>query len=175
MEAAHPPPMGVTGPSIPSSHPFRKRYTFGDVWHAMASERDFDYVFWIHITLDLLFDRGIRYFGYVLVIVAMFLVTMLGSSGLFIVLPKVSRPGSLGYYAQVMIGKEPMPSMLFAMAPLSSPLILVYSMLSALLHLFQLHHGRHDETWFPSGLRTRNPTSHSSYTFCRTATYLQTM
>lgn len=76
----------------------------------MATERDFDYVYWIHITLDLLFDGGIRYFGYVLVVVAMFLVTMLGSSGLFIVLPKVSRPGSLGYYAQVMIGKEPTTS-----------------------------------------------------------------
>lgn len=106
METAHLPAMGVTGPSIPSSHPFRKRYTFRDVWNAMATERDFDYVFWIHITLDLLFDGGIRYFGYVLVVVAMFLVTMLGSSGVFIVLPKVSRPGSLGYYAQVMIGKE---------------------------------------------------------------------
>lgn len=100
-------PIGVTGQPVKlsSTHPFRKRYELRDVWNAMSTTSNFDYVFWMHITLDILIDNGVRYFGYMLVTMAYILITVLGFSGLFIVLPRMSSPGIL-FYGQFVVGKS---------------------------------------------------------------------
>lgn len=69
-----------------------------DVWSAIKSDRDFDYTFWIHVTLDILIDKAMRAVGYVLVCLAYVLITLLGSGGLVIALPRITTVGSVSYF-----------------------------------------------------------------------------
>lgn len=85
-------------------HPFRQRYQLRDVWNAAASERDFDYTFWLHVTLDILVENGMRYFGYILVVLAGTIIAFLGLGGLYHVLPKVAKIYSLSFLVQNLLG-----------------------------------------------------------------------
>lgn len=86
-------PVGI---AAPLAH--RRRYDLKDVWSAIKSDRDFDYTFWIHVTLDILIDKAMRAVGYVLVCLAYVLITLLGSGGLMIALPRITTVGSVSYF-----------------------------------------------------------------------------
>jgi hypothetical protein len=88
------------------SHPFRQRYQLSDVWNAMKTERNFDYGFWGHITLDILMEQGYLLFSRCLVIVAVILIFSLILTGYFIVLPTVSTPSSVMFYFHAVFGKR---------------------------------------------------------------------
>lgn len=142
------PQLGIAA-RLPTSHPFRKRYQLRDVWNAMATEESFDYVFWIHITLDILIDNGIRYFGYVLVVMAVILITFLGLSGLGIVLPKVATPGSLSFYFQFVVGKCVLICPYFSFIS-HNCISILRRLLHSLLYLFQLLHGSYNKSRCPT-------------------------
>jgi len=87
-----------------NDHPFRQRYGLRDVYNAANTERNFDYVFWGHIVLDIMMEHAITLFGKVLVVVAYVLIIYLIGSGYFIVLPNVSNPPSVWYYVHAILG-----------------------------------------------------------------------
>lgn len=74
---------------------YRSRPQLKDVWEAAKTERNFDYVFWLHTTLDILAELAFRHFGYCLVLLAVVLITVLVAAGFLIVLPVVMTPGSV--------------------------------------------------------------------------------
>ncbi len=97
-------------PSITTSgihrHPFRQRYQLIDVWNAARTERNFDYVFWGHITLNILMDEAVKLFGRCLVIVAVVLILALVSIGFFIVLPNITTTSSIWFYFHAIFGNS---------------------------------------------------------------------
>ncbi len=86
------------------SHPFRKRYTFRDVYNAAATERSFDYVFWMHVSLDIIGDNLIIIASKLLVVIAIFLILGLGYSGFLVIVPLISEQTPHMYYIHMVIG-----------------------------------------------------------------------
>lgn len=104
-QATAPQSLAMSSPtSRQAIHPFRQRYQLKDVWNAAVSERDFDHVFWLHVTLDVLVQNGMRYGGYILVLLAGSIIAFLGSGGLLHVLPKIAKLYSFSYFVQYFFG-----------------------------------------------------------------------
>lgn len=73
---------------LPSAHPFRKQWTFTDVWEALKHPNP-DYVNLGHITLDLISDNSVSLISKVFRLLAVFLIILLGSSAICFILPIV--------------------------------------------------------------------------------------
>lgn len=80
------------------------RYTLKDVWHAVRTEKQFDYVFWIDITLQILAYEGIKLGGFVLVFFALTFISMFSYLGIFYVIPEISTPGTAWSYFNYILG-----------------------------------------------------------------------
>ena len=76
----------------------------GDVFHAMKTEIEFDWTFWIGVSLQILFKGFMRNCGMVLVAVATCLILAVGTTCLFILLPIVSEPFSLFWWWNLIFG-----------------------------------------------------------------------
>lgn len=72
----------------------KQRYTLSDVYNAAKTERHFNYAFWLHITFDIIGTHAMHGAGFVLVIFATVLITMISLLGFLVVLPSVFVPGS---------------------------------------------------------------------------------
>jgi hypothetical protein len=90
----------------------KQRYTLSDVYNAARFERNFNFVFWLHITLDIIGENVIGYGGKMLVLFASMLIAIITILGYAVVLPAVSEPGSLAYILQALFGKR-YPKVLF--------------------------------------------------------------
>ena len=86
-------------------HPFRQRYQLRDVWNAILTERDFNTVFWTHIAMDILVERGMHFFGFVLVMIASMIIIFLGTGGFLVVLPNIAEFGSFQFFFFGIFGK----------------------------------------------------------------------
>jgi hypothetical protein len=84
----------------------RQRYTLADVYNAAKYERNFNYTFWTHITLDILAASAMRYAGYSLVVMASSLVAIISVLGFFVVLPNLFKPWSVYMVGHSVWGKE---------------------------------------------------------------------
>lgn len=82
----------------------RRRYTLKDVWNAITTEKNFNYSFWLEITMQILFTHCMSTFGRFLVLVVCFLVLTLWYVGFFIVLPEVAAIGSLAFFVHIACG-----------------------------------------------------------------------
>ena len=82
----------------------KTRYTFHDVWNAAKYGRNFNYVFWLHVTLDILFEHGMHFGGMLLISFAAAIITFVSFIGFFIVIPAVATPWTLWYTFNVLIG-----------------------------------------------------------------------
>jgi len=71
----------------------QKRYTFEDIYNAAATDRNFNYAFWLEIFLQLVCTNAVYYFGYFLVMFVLGLVALLGYAAIFIVLPSLESTG----------------------------------------------------------------------------------
>ena len=80
------------------------RYEFKDVWHALKHDKNFDYVFWIDILLQILAFRSVRLLGYAMVAVAYVLITIFCVTGMLVVIPEVSAPNSIWRYFNYLFG-----------------------------------------------------------------------
>jgi palmitoyltransferase len=80
------------------------RYTLSDVWHALKTQQNFDYVFWIDITLQIMAYQGIKLGGFVLVLFAIIGITLFSYLGIFHVVPEISTPGSAWAYFNYIFG-----------------------------------------------------------------------
>jgi hypothetical protein len=85
-------------------HPFRKRYTFRDVYNAAATERNFDFVFWMHVSLDIIGEYAMYYASKLLVVIAACLILGLGFSGFAIIVPLISERTPWLYYVHTVLG-----------------------------------------------------------------------
>jgi uncharacterized protein YhhL (DUF1145 family) len=85
-------------------HPFRRQYQLSDVWNAIKTERQFDYVFWGHITLNLLLEHAYRLFGRILVVCAVVLIFSLVGTGYFVVLPSAYPSFGIRFYFHAIFG-----------------------------------------------------------------------
>lgn len=81
-----------------------KVYRFQDIWFAVQHEKDFDYVFWIDILLQLVAYKTMKAMGYVMVAFALALITIISYSGLFYVLPRICASGSGWFYFNYTFG-----------------------------------------------------------------------
>jgi hypothetical protein len=84
--------------------PFRRKYQLSDVWNAARTERNFDYVFWGHITLNIIGESAIQMLGRLLVCFAVFLISSLIFTGFYFVLPNVTNPSGPWFYVHCLIG-----------------------------------------------------------------------
>jgi palmitoyltransferase len=82
----------------------RKRYTLRDVWFAITTERNFNYSFWLEITMQILFTEFLSTFGRFLVLVVVLLVLSLGYVGFFVVLPDIAAFGSTSFFFHIACG-----------------------------------------------------------------------
>lgn len=82
----------------------RQRYTLRHVLHAASTERNFNYGFWLNILLDILVEGAIRYFGYLLVCVASFLIGAVSIFGFLIVLPEITYGNSIWFHFNLFWG-----------------------------------------------------------------------
>ena len=76
----------------------KQRYTLRHIWHAASTERTFNYVFWLHVLLDIMMESFMRFFGYLLVTVAIFLITTIAFFGFVVVLPAIGRDNQWWFY-----------------------------------------------------------------------------
>lgn len=83
---------------------YRQKLTLRDVWEAAQNDRHFDYIFWIHVILDILVETALRHFGYCLVLLACILIFCLISAGFLVVLPAITVKGSPWYYLHFLLG-----------------------------------------------------------------------
>ena len=84
---------------------FRQRLQLSDIYEAARTERNFDYVYWSNVAIDIIVNYMIKQFGYFLVFMACVLITVLVASGFLIVLPAVTVPGTFTYYFHRIFGK----------------------------------------------------------------------
>lgn len=84
----------------------RQRYTLTDVYNAARFERNFNYVFWMHITLDILGANMMKYAGYSLVLFATLLIAGISVLGFFVVLPTLFSVSSFYMYSHAVWGKH---------------------------------------------------------------------
>jgi hypothetical protein len=84
--------------------PFRRKYQLSDVWNAARTERNFDYVFWGHIALNIIGEWAIQMLGRLLVLFAVFLISSLIFTGFYFVLPNVTSPSGPWFYIHSVIG-----------------------------------------------------------------------
>jgi hypothetical protein len=81
------------------------RYTFSDILHAARTQQSFEYVFWIEVLFELIAFKITRISGSLFVVLVVCLISGLGAAGLFIAVPVVTPPGTLGHVVQSAAGK----------------------------------------------------------------------
>ena len=84
----------------------KQRYTLSDVYNAARRERHFNYVFWLHVTLDILGTYAMHGAGFCLVIFATILITMISALGFLVVLPANFEAGSFWMACHSIWGKR---------------------------------------------------------------------
>lgn len=89
------------------------RYTFVDVWHALKTQQNFDYVFWIDISLQILAFEGLKLGGFILVFMAILLITLFSYIGIFHVVPEIAAPGTAWSYFNYSFGSFLMVNVYF--------------------------------------------------------------
>jgi len=72
-----------------------RRLQFIDVYNAAKYDHHFDYVFWLHVILDLINEYILRYVGYILIIIAINMIIIITLLGFFVVLPTIAKPWSI--------------------------------------------------------------------------------
>mmetsp|Transcript_28472 Transcript_28472/g.47830 ORF Transcript_28472/g.47830 Transcript_28472/m.47830 type:complete len:612 (+) Transcript_28472:41-1876(+) len=82
----------------------KHKYTFADVYHAAKYERNFNYVFWLHITLDILTESAFVCAGYALVALAISLIALISTLGMVVVLPAAYVPYSMLHIIHSLLG-----------------------------------------------------------------------
>ena len=94
-----------------------------DVYHAMKTEKNFNYSFWIEMTIQLLSEFLIRYLGILFVFIATILIVIVGVIGFFVVLPVVAKPFTIWFFFNVVWGLFLLFTILFnyVMAVRTSP------------------------------------------------------
>ncbi|KAJ1408112.1 hypothetical protein B484DRAFT_403623, partial [Ochromonadaceae sp. CCMP2298] len=85
-------------------NPGRRKYTLYDVYIAAKFDRHFNYVFWMHITLDILSETLFRYAGYALVVTAVCLIALISALGFLVVHPMIFEVGSPLHVLHVLAG-----------------------------------------------------------------------
>lgn len=80
------------------------RYNLNDVYHAAKHDRNFDYVFWMHVTLDILTDKIVIYGSFLLVLFAIALIAVISIIGFFVLLPTIATPWTLYFIVHVLWG-----------------------------------------------------------------------
>jgi hypothetical protein len=80
-------------------------YTFSDIYHAAMNDKDFDYVFWVDVSIVLAFQYCFRGMGKLLVVCAIALIAFFGLSGFLIILPAVATFGTLWHAFNVVWGE----------------------------------------------------------------------
>ena len=93
------------GVSSPQSISQRQRYTLRDVWHAIQTERDFNYAFWMDVTLTIMFESAMKQFGMLLVGMAIILIGLVSLGGFFMIIPIIADSWTLWFYFNVVWGK----------------------------------------------------------------------
>lgn len=84
----------------------KQRYTLSDVYNAASRERHFNYVFWLHVTLDILATYAMHGAGFFLVIFATVLITAISALGFLVVLPANFEAGSFWMTCHSIWGKH---------------------------------------------------------------------
>ena len=87
-----------------AARPAGNRYTFGDVMHALKTERHFNYAFWLEICFVLIFQRGVRLLSTLLVFTAISLISIVAIFGFFVILPIIAEPWSAWFIFNVVWG-----------------------------------------------------------------------
>lgn len=82
-----------------------RRYTFSDVWNAARTEKNFNYAFWLNVTLDLVMECSVRNGGYFLLAFACGLIATISFFGFFVVIPAIAEPWSVWFVFNVVWGK----------------------------------------------------------------------
>lgn len=83
-----------------------RRLRFIDVYNAAKHDQHFDYVFWLHVILDLLSEYMLRYVSYLLVIIAISIIIIITLLGLFVVIPTITEPCSIYMFIHIIWGKS---------------------------------------------------------------------
>jgi len=82
----------------------KQRYTLRHVWNAAATEKVFNYGFWINVLLDIMLESLIRFFGSFLVCVAIVLIACIAFIGFFVVLPVIGNGFTSWFYFNFLLG-----------------------------------------------------------------------
>jgi hypothetical protein len=88
---------------------FKARYTLLDVWNAAKYEKNFNFAFWMHITLDIIVEQAIRTGGYCLICCAVALIVTISVFGFFVVVPAIASPWSLWFVFNIIWGEHVQP------------------------------------------------------------------
>jgi hypothetical protein len=94
-------------------HPQSSRYTLVDVWHAIQTEANFNYAFWLEVSLTIIFEHAVKYFSSLLVIIAIVLILFISVCGFFILIPRIAAPFSLWFSFNIVWGITLVVNILF--------------------------------------------------------------
>lgn len=81
-----------------------RRLRFIDVYNAAKHDQQFDYVFWLHVILDLLTEYMLIYVSYILVIIAISIIIIITLLGFFVVIPTIAEPCSMNMFIHIILG-----------------------------------------------------------------------
>jgi hypothetical protein len=81
-----------------------RKLRFIDVYNAAKNDQQFDYVFWLHVILDLLSEYMLRYVSYILVTVAVSIIMIITLLGFFVVIPTIAEPCSIHMFIHITWG-----------------------------------------------------------------------
>lgn len=84
----------------------KQRYTLRDVYNAAKYEKNFNYVFWLHVTFDIIGEQVMKCAGYCLVVMATSLIAGISVLGFLVVIPAITKPGSLAQVCHIIWGKN---------------------------------------------------------------------
>jgi len=71
----------------------------------MRTERKFNYVFWMEISLIIIFKSAVRCFSQCLVIAAVVLIASVAAAGFLVILPVIAQPWSPWFYFNLFWGE----------------------------------------------------------------------
>lgn len=80
------------------------QHTYADAWHAIKTEKNFRYEFWLDVILTRLFQTSIAQCSNLLVIIALFLISAIGFLGFYLILPLIADYYTLWFYFNIVFG-----------------------------------------------------------------------
>lgn len=102
---------GGTGhpPTVSVQTHMERDYTFAEIWHAAATEKNFNHTFYLEKVLVKLLSGAMSVIGAFFVVFATLLICGVALAGFGLVLPAIATPNTLWFYFNVVWGESFLP------------------------------------------------------------------